>query len=339
MTTLMNVPIAAIDANPFRRLGDYPFVERKLAALKQSIGDVGLWPGVIARKRGNRYEIAFGHHRVEAARLMKLKTIDLIVDDLADERMLGYMGRENMEDYNADFLVMLETWEAAIGFRKFSGDSEKTNQALEIARLLGWIALNSKSGHPVLNDTARACNAAVKLMKGGHMSRDDLHELTVNQAREIVERVQSRIEQLDRIGKQTKRPPREVEKAKRHVAKAGQVVADQVRKGRVSHDSIRGQVDVQAFRHTRGAPATPLFAVFGKSLADSIEKMLNTDSAADKLAEVVKALGDITLDDDLRIVSRLDFEIGELSERCDTWKKRLTPISKKLKAFPVGGRK
>jgi hypothetical protein len=24
------------------------------------------------------------------------------------------MGRENMEDYNADFLVMLESWEAAM---------------------------------------------------------------------------------------------------------------------------------------------------------------------------------------------------------------------------------
>ena len=27
--------------------------------------------------------------------------------------MLQFMGRENGEDYNADFLVMLETWEAA----------------------------------------------------------------------------------------------------------------------------------------------------------------------------------------------------------------------------------
>lgn len=26
------------------------------------------------------------------------------------------MGRENLEDYNADFLVMLESWEAAEGF-------------------------------------------------------------------------------------------------------------------------------------------------------------------------------------------------------------------------------
>ena len=51
MSKLFNVPMDAIDANPFRRLGDYPYVERKIDALKRSIEDVGLWEGVIARMR------------------------------------------------------------------------------------------------------------------------------------------------------------------------------------------------------------------------------------------------------------------------------------------------
>ena len=36
----------------------------------------------------------------------------------------------DLEAYNADFLIMLETWEAAISFMK-------DNQAIEVARLLG----------------------------------------------------------------------------------------------------------------------------------------------------------------------------------------------------------
>jgi hypothetical protein len=41
-----------------------------------------------------------------------------------------------MEDYNADFLTMLETWEAAITF----GDDYLENvEPLEIATLLGWL--------------------------------------------------------------------------------------------------------------------------------------------------------------------------------------------------------
>ena len=68
VSQVLTVKIEEVDANPFRRLGDYPYVQRKLDTLIKSINDVGLWEGVIGRKAGNRVEIAFGHHRVEAAR-------------------------------------------------------------------------------------------------------------------------------------------------------------------------------------------------------------------------------------------------------------------------------
>lgn len=46
------------------------------------------------------------------------------------------MGRENMEDYNSDFLTMLETWEAAVEHLSPSMDGDGT-QALEIAGNMG----------------------------------------------------------------------------------------------------------------------------------------------------------------------------------------------------------
>ena len=109
---LLHVSSAARVIDLPRLLKTYPFNERKIETLCRSIKDVGLWEGVIARRKGNRFELAFGHHRREAARRSKLKTIPVIVRDLSDEQMLQFMGRENAEDYNADFLVMLETWEA-----------------------------------------------------------------------------------------------------------------------------------------------------------------------------------------------------------------------------------
>ena len=132
-TTIENVDIAEVDANPFRRLGDYPYVQRKIDALKRSINDVGLWEGVIARRSNNRVQIAFGHHRVEAARQSGLTEINMIIRDLSDDQMLGFMGRENMEDYNADFLTMLETWEAAVGHNLTSRDVKSANP-IEIAQ-------------------------------------------------------------------------------------------------------------------------------------------------------------------------------------------------------------
>jgi hypothetical protein len=50
--------------------------------------------------------------------------------------MIGFMGRENLEDYNADFLVMLETWESARAY--LSAFARKTPQSVEVAHLLGW---------------------------------------------------------------------------------------------------------------------------------------------------------------------------------------------------------
>lgn len=335
MTTKIDkVPIEAIDPNPFRRTRDYPYVERKIEALQRSIKDVGLWEGVIARERGNRYEIAFGHHRIEAARRNHLHAVPLIVRrELSDEQMLAFMGRENMEDYNADFLVMLETWEA--GAEWASSTDEQKSQPIDIAVLLGWTTLQSGKT-VILGATARACSSAHSLIKAGHLSRDDLRDLSVYQVREIVERAFSRVDQLERVATKTKRPVRELTEAKTIVGKAAKETARRARAGQVATKDLRSSVDIEAFKGSRSAPPKPLFEMFGKALSDGIAKMLHDDTTAEKLGEVVKALDQITYDDDKRVVARLDFELGELSERTTTWRKHLTPSSTKLATIHGG---
>ena len=46
------------------------------------------------------------------------------------------MGRENMSDYNADFLTMLQTWDAAV--QHLESRDATSSQPVEIANLLGW---------------------------------------------------------------------------------------------------------------------------------------------------------------------------------------------------------
>ena len=58
--------------------------------------------------------------------------------------MLQFMGRENMEDYNADFLCMLETWEAAV---KFAHRSAQNSKPIDIARLYCLFEKFSSSAH------------------------------------------------------------------------------------------------------------------------------------------------------------------------------------------------
>src|SRR5215831_1330877 len=117
MPEIVSAAIDRIANNPYRRLHAYPFIEKKLQALQHSIEDVGLWPSVMARPLKGKlwdYELAFGHHRLEAARRQGLKSIQLISETLSDIQMLQYMGRENLEDYDSSFLIQLESWEAAV---------------------------------------------------------------------------------------------------------------------------------------------------------------------------------------------------------------------------------
>jgi hypothetical protein len=61
-------------------------------------------------------------------------------------RLLGWTRlddrRENMEDYSASFLVLLETWEAAAAF--VGASAPQDSQPIDIARLLGWTRLDDR---------------------------------------------------------------------------------------------------------------------------------------------------------------------------------------------------
>lgn len=322
MSHILNTLIEQVDANPFRRLGDYPYVQRKLDTLTKSINDVGLWEGVIGRKSGNRVEIAFGHHRVEAARQAGLTEINVIVRDLSDDQMLAFMGRENMEDYNADFLTMLETWEAAVDHGVTSRDVSE-QQVIEVARLLGWTQARTGGGDQ-MNRTAEACNSAYTLIKDGHVKRGVLHDMTVNDAREILTHASANMKRLEALGKQGQRPRAEIDKAKEQVAKAIKVTADEAREGSVAKRDLRGRLDGNTYRAAKEAKVTsPLFVEFGKKLADRIEGMLNSDVNADKLAEMVGVLDIIDSKEDQQIVERVKFYLAQLSDRALAWDRKL----------------
>jgi hypothetical protein len=81
--------------------------------------------------------------------------------------MMQYMGRENGEDYNSDFLVMLNTWEGAAKY--FAARTAKVPQPIELARMLGWISRHATHrGGMGANNLAEACAAASSLVAAKH---------------------------------------------------------------------------------------------------------------------------------------------------------------------------
>lgn len=340
--TIEIVSIGQVDASPFRNLDHFPYVERKIAALQRSMNDVGMWPGIIGRRVGNRIQIAFGHQRLEAARRNELKEIPIIVEDLDDRAMLAYMGRENGEDYNADFLVMLETWEAAVRFLYDDPIGSHTYQPLVIAKLLGWT--KDRSGHDTqqMSTTALACNSAHLLLDEKRIERSDLRDMTVTDARDILTRARADMERIEQAGKSLGTSASNIESAKEHIARAIKTTADQSRAGVVAKKDLSRQVDVNAYKHARSSRKgreAPLFMVFGKILADGIAKMLKSDTTAEKLNEIVRQLSAITTEEDKVIVRRLSFELGELVSRASAYRRKLetAPAAKSVPMRAIGG--
>jgi hypothetical protein len=307
---IINVPLNMIDINPHRRLGDYPYIERKVEALMRSYADIGMWPGgVVARKTGGRYQLAFGHHRKEAARRSGMKAMALTIMDLSDEQMLGYMGRENMEDFNADFLVMLETWEAARDF--LLGQPSKSIQPTNIARVLGWTVVKSNRNTNFQNDTATACVAASELIAEKLIQRSALEGLTVKEAREVCGGARKIARQITEISEQVGAKKEDIAAARKQVGKAvTRTLADlkdkQV-KG-VTGKNLRETVAVNTYRFAKEArkeSKVPLFAVFAKSLVAQIARWNNSDTVKDKIDEMIKSLPSLELLEDLQALDRV----------------------------------
>lgn len=328
MSEIKDVAISQIDPNPYRDLPTFPWIERKIEQLQRSFKDVGVWEGVIARPNKTRFQTAFGHHRVEAARRNKLKDIPLIIRPLSEQQMLQFMGRENGEDYNADFLVMLNTWEAADKF--LFADRQKKSQALDIARLLGWTAAVAAYDDQ-MNHTARACHYAAALIGGGYETRGRYEGMTVYQVESIAGAAFNRMHQVDKIGQQNKASARQIDNAKRDIAKAASYTADQAKKGAVAQRDLRAHVDVNTYRFARESKrTTPLFSQFGASVIGQIERMLNEDSVTERLAQIHKALPDIAEHSDKQIVQRIDLALEQLGDRAGDWRKKLTHPGKKI---------
>jgi hypothetical protein len=321
MPEIEAVALTAIDPNPYRDLGRYPWVERKVEQLKRSIADVGFWEGVIARPHGERFQTAFGHHRIEAGRRLGLATVPLIVRPLTDEQMLAFMGRENGEDYGTDLLVMLNAWEGAVEFLSSGGAPPKP---LAVAALLGWTTRHSDGGQ-TMTDVGKACSGAFTLIRDGQMARSEFAGLSVAAAHRVVSAAAHRMEMADKLMRANNIAAHKIEATKKHIGKAATLTIKDYQDGKIAHRDLRVQLDLHTYRFAREAQRrTPLFEAASDTLLRQIEGVLNGDNAEKKLMEIHKALANITENEDWQAVQRVGLALKQLSDRAGDWHRKLT---------------
>ncbi len=233
------VAVSQLRPNPFRELDDYPIDRDKVDKLKESISETGFWGTIVARKKGNAFEIAFGHHRqvalVELQQegiIGKSEKVDIIVRDLTNEQMIQLMARENLEEWGTNAYIEAQTVESTIRaygageieLPEVPKDTPKTHvryvakSSLQgpytvqtVASFLGWLSSRTGGG----TQPNHACNVAFQMLDAfelGIVSRKELRGVKRDVAREIISRAMALHREQERIADERRRMAKEAEK-------------------------------------------------------------------------------------------------------------------------------
>ena len=106
----MKITLKNIKPNPYRDLQRNPLRRDKVEALIGSINDTGYWDNCVVRKNeAGEYELAYGHHRLQAAIEAGLEDADFIVKELDDALILRIMNNENAPEWRNSISSLLES--------------------------------------------------------------------------------------------------------------------------------------------------------------------------------------------------------------------------------------
>lgn len=121
----MKLKLKDIQPNPFRDFSIDPINPDAVDSLKRSIDDHEFWNGLLVRKLGKRYQLVFGHHRLEAAKLAGIEEIEVPVVDWSDDEVVRAMCAENATQRSTNFSACANDVAAAmrvLGYAMLTND-------------------------------------------------------------------------------------------------------------------------------------------------------------------------------------------------------------------------
>jgi len=196
------LPIDEIQPNPFQPRKR--FDESRLAELAESIRQHGIVQPLVVRQKGNAYELVVGQRRLEAARIVGLERVPVIVNAFEDIEMVQVALIENLqrEDLNAI--------EEAEAYRRLIEEFGMTQEGL--AKVLG-------RSRPAIANTIRLLNLSPEvqeIVSRGTISMGHARALLAIDNLRLQEKVCRHI-----VGKQLS--VRETEKVVRRVVATGRL--------------------------------------------------------------------------------------------------------------------
>lgn len=216
---LRTVKIESVVPNRWRDFALYPIDQEQVARLVSSIEDTGFWMGLQGRHSPNgKVELAAGHHRLEAAKSIGIRTIDMDVADLDDEQMLKIMTVENATQRGHSSAAIMDSVNASvrsIALKEYGeGGRILPPSGRGDQHEIGWRQILASVPRGSLTEVeVKAALAALK--ESGHYAK------AIDAALELGRRkAQSRLEEIERQRKTAEEEERRAaeEAGKRQVA-------------------------------------------------------------------------------------------------------------------------
>lgn len=256
-----DVPIEKLHANPFRRIEQYPIQEEKVEALVESIEQTGFWNNLVCREAEDHgYQIAYGHHRLEALfrfadKVDEQITVNVEVKGLSDKEMLKIMARENMEEWGSDAWIDLETVRSTVeayadgriqledprkpGVNKSSlrwapsfvqGEPGRSGgqapyTARTVASFLGWMKPSGRAQEKV-----KQTLSALELIEQGIIEEGSVRGMNITELRALVTQTRKRLTQEKEAAENLKKEAEEVEQQAEEASDQHEKEAAQKRK-------------------------------------------------------------------------------------------------------------
>jgi hypothetical protein len=132
--------IQNIELNLLEAYHNHPFTlytGKRLEDMVESVKENGILSPIIVLKKDNNYEILSGHNRVNAARLVNLKTVPCIVkENLTDKEAYTYVIETNlMQRSFSDLLPTEKALVLKIRYEKIASQGKRNDLKNEIDRL------------------------------------------------------------------------------------------------------------------------------------------------------------------------------------------------------------
>jgi ParB family chromosome partitioning protein len=121
------LPIDKIQPNPFQPRKR--FDESKLAELAESIKQHGIVQPLVVRQKGDSYELVVGERRLQAARILGLERVPVIINEFEDIEMVQVALIENLQREDLNVI------EEAAAYRRLIEEFGMTQE--ELAKVLG----------------------------------------------------------------------------------------------------------------------------------------------------------------------------------------------------------